>query len=94
MVWRSPSRDEGRGRGSETGAPFNLGLDKPSSFCVRPQEKTNEESEWKCESSTIACTTSDRDHLPSVRHCKNQIQIAVIVVVTVVVVLVRALNIH
>jgi len=34
------------------GGLFSLGLDSPSSFCVRPQENTKEDSEWKCESRT------------------------------------------
>lgn len=49
--------------GNSAGAVFNFGLDRPSSFCVRPQENTKEDSEWKCESRTMACTTSDSDQL-------------------------------
>jgi len=42
-------------------------------FCVRPQENTKEDSEWKCESRTMACTTSDSDQLffPLVSRCKS-----------------------
>lgn len=38
-------------------------LDIGSNSCVRPQENTNDDNEWKCDRRTIACTNSDSDQL-------------------------------